>query len=206
METDGTKTCNTCKNEKPYSAYSKDRKLPGGIKHKCKECCKAHFAGWYSANAEEQREKAKEYRDQNHEKELERYRRYQQENPDKVREKNAKWRESNREWYNLRQREYRADNPEKFADYDRNGQIKKRELKQNAEGSFTSKEWEELCIKFDYRCACCKQEKPLTVDHIVPLSCGGSDYISNIQPLCRSCNSFKRNKTIDYRETFFLKE
>ena len=39
----------------------------------------------------------------------------------------------------------------------------------------------------------------LSVDHIVPLSLGGSNDISNIQPLCRACNSIKWAKIIDFR-------
>ena len=35
---------------------------------------------------------------------------------------------------------------------------------------------------------------PLTVDHKVPRSKGGSDHPSNLTVLCRHCNSRKRNK------------
>lgn len=64
----------------------------------------------------------------------------------------------------------------------------------NAEGQHTLKEWQQIKISFNNKCAICKQEKPLTKDHIIPLSKGGSDYIENIQPLCKSCNSKKHNK------------
>jgi 5-methylcytosine-specific restriction endonuclease McrA len=66
--------------------------------------------------------------------------------------------------------------------------------KKNAEGSHTLKEWENLKKKFNYKCAICGLKKPLTKDHIKPLSLGGTDYISNIQPLCRNCNSRKWKK------------
>ena len=69
--------------------------------------------------------------------------------------------------------------------------------KRNAIGSHTLKEWELLKNKFNNRCAICNKEKPLTVDHIIPLSKDGTDYISNIQPLCRNCNS-KKNDKLDY--------
>lgn len=68
-----------------------------------------------------------------------------------------------------------------------------------AKGSHTLEQWEKLCWKFNWKCANCKKEKPLTKDHINPLSLGGTDYISNIQPLCRNCNS-KKWKTFNIYE------
>lgn len=60
-----------------------------------------------------------------------------------------------------------------------------------AEGSHTLVEWEALKELFDNKCVGCGERKPLTKDHVEPLSKGGSDYIGNIQPLCRNCNSRK---------------
>ena len=78
---------------------------------------------------------------------------------------------------------------------------KRRAMQLNAEGTHTDQEWQELKEKYAFTCLCCKNQEPfikLTQDHIVPLSRGGTDYISNIQPLCQSCNSRKNTKVIDY--------
>lgn len=61
-------------------------------------------------------------------------------------------------------------------------------------GAFTVKEWTDLCRKYHHRCAMCHKKRKLTQDHIIPLSKGGSNFISNIQPLCHSCNSKKGAK------------
>lgn len=72
----------------------------------------------------------------------------------------------------------------------------------NAEGSFTPQEWREVKERYNFTCLACHRQEPqikLTPDHVVPLAKHGNNYITNIQPLCRSCNSAKRDKTIDYR-------
>jgi 5-methylcytosine-specific restriction endonuclease McrA len=74
-------------------------------------------------------------------------------------------------------------------------------------GSHTLDEWEKLKMRYDYMCLCCKRQEPditLTVDHIRPLMRGGSDYITNIQPLCKSCNCKKYTNTIDYSKLTIL--
>lgn len=70
-----------------------------------------------------------------------------------------------------------------------------------AEGSFDTKQWKEILSFYspDGNCLHCRKQEALTLDHVVPLSKGGRGSISNIQPLCKSCNSSKHDKTIDYR-------
>lgn len=65
--------------------------------------------------------------------------------------------------------------------------------------TLNQKQWDELCRRYDYRCLCCGEHKPLEIDHIVPISKGGTNTIDNVQPLCRECNQKKRTQTIDYR-------
>ena len=77
-----------------------------------------------------------------------------------------------------------------------------RARKLGATGSHTRDEFLKLVLRFDNFCPACGFKfatSDLTEDHVVPLSCGGSDCITNIQPLCAPCNSRKRNKTMDYR-------
>lgn len=76
---------------------------------------------------------------------------------------------------------------------------KRRERIQTQGVPFKESEWIALCAHYDHRCLACSEQRPLTVDHVVPISRGGASDISNVQPLCIDCNRRKSTKTIDYR-------
>ncbi len=77
----------------------------------------------------------------------------------------------------------------------------RRARKNNSKGFFTTRQFKVLCDLYGNKCLCCGYRSRLFLhaDHVVPLSRGGDNGIENIQPLCRSCNSRKGTKTIDYR-------
>lgn len=104
----------------------------------------------------------------------------------------------------------RLRRPEHFRDYNRllyakseNHRVQsivraknRRDRLRGAIGSYTTDEWRSIVSKQNSRCANCRLKCELTVDHIVPISRGGSNYILNIQGLCGPCNSRKRDNEI----------
>lgn len=113
----------------------------------------------------------------------ERQRRYRQRHPEKVRESNIrslrKWREENREAYRIHCRQ-------------------RRKLEHEAEGFHTIKDIRALFVTQRGLCFC-GDELGTTyhVDHMVPLSRGGTDWPENLQLLCPSCNHSKRHRTME---------
>jgi 5-methylcytosine-specific restriction endonuclease McrA len=59
---------------------------------------------------------------------------------------------------------------------------------------------EEIFRLYGEKCLACGSIKNIALDHIKPVSKGGENKIENLQPLCKSCNSKKGSKTIDYRK------
>jgi len=56
--------------------------------------------------------------------------------------------------------------------------------------------WHRKVGRFGGRCATCGSAGTITIDHIVPLSAGGTNKIENLQPLCKSCNSAKGSRSL----------
>lgn len=97
-------------------------------------------------------------------------------------------------------KKWRQENPAKTA-AQRN---RHRAFVMGAEGEYTADEFLALCGRYGNVCLSCGSgDRPLTPDHVVPLSLGGSNLIANIQPLCRTCNSRKNVKVVDYRSGRF---
>lgn len=55
----------------------------------------------------------------------------------------------------------------------------------------TETQWLAIKVAYRHRCAYCGEKKPLTQDHVIPVSKGGAHTASNIVPACQSCNSSK---------------
>lgn len=63
--------------------------------------------------------------------------------------------------------------------------------------------WEAIKAQYNHTCQRCQRREPditLEPDRVVPAVKGGSYVPGNIQPLCKSCNSSKREKIVDYRQ------
>lgn len=88
---------------------------------------------------------------------------------------------------------YTIRNIEKRRFYSRTREAKEK----GANGKYSLLEWKNLKKRYNYRCPACDKVEPdikLTIDHIVPISKGGSNNIENIQPLCKICNIIKGNR------------
>lgn len=58
----------------------------------------------------------------------------------------------------------------------------------------TAEQWRDIKIAYRHRCAYCHKRRPLTMDHVIPLTRNGHHTASNILPACRRCNSKKNNR------------
>ena len=76
-------------------------------------------------------------------------------------------------------------------------------LRQKARAE-VSRNYNELFVKlgrvYGFHCLSCNQaSSDLQIDHIKPVSQGGTSEWDNLQLLCKPCNSTKGTQTIDYR-------
>jgi len=149
-----------------------------------------------AAHREEVRAKENAYRAANPEKARARDRAYRAANPEKVAAKQRAHNAAHPEKVLAKYKKYRVAHPDKGR-IDRHNRAAR---KIGNGGTYTAAEWRALCAWFGNVCLCCDAGGRLTVDHVVPLSRGGTNAIVNLQPLCLSCNMRKHAKPIDYRD------
>ena len=166
-----TRPCNKCNIEKPFSEFGKKRNARYGISQTCKPC-KSSIDKQYRLAHKEQ-----------------------------VSAYHKQWVENNRETRNEISRRYWQKNKAKH-------QLLIQNRRAKYKGKYSKEEWNELIEKYNHKCLACNLQEPfdqfrtkLTVDHVLPIALGGCNDIKNIQPLCFNCNSLKKDKHVDYRDT-----
>lgn len=170
----------------------------------CAECQRLHRRKQYWKNPQVEIDKQKAYYVANREQVRARANAYYEAHPEKMKAHAKAWYHKNREARAKLKAEERRANPELIRQRWRrwaeanpeqvaaNWRLK-RARKSGAEGQHTATELKALLVRQKSKCASCATSlKPgYHADHIVPLSKGGSDWITNIQLLCPSCNCRK---------------
>ncbi len=163
---DNLKYCTSCKRDKPREEFYKSNTSIDGKKSHCAECLKERTRLYYKKNQEERKNYSRKY--------------YQ----------------AHLEEYTSYNKEYRQKELEYFREHARY----RRALEVGARGNYTKVQWEARINFFGRRCFNCGCNwdtlvpNDQTVEHMIPLSRGGSNWPSNLRPACRSCNSKKRTK------------
>lgn len=154
------------------------------------------------------RQTGKRYYRENEDKIVGRVKEWAAANPDKRRENaNAFFHRHKEETADKRKSAYDrwyANNLDAARMSKRQAQSRRRSQKIGSGGSHTHDDIERIRKDQKNRCACCRTK--LTgkwhIDHIKPLSKGGSDAASNIQIMCAFCNLSKKDKDpIDFMRT-----
>jgi 5-methylcytosine-specific restriction endonuclease McrA len=73
---------------------------------------------------------------------------------------------------------------------------KRRSKTRSLLATLTAEEWNSIKGRYKNRCVYCGEKKSLTMDHIIPLSKGGTHTKDNVVPACVSCNSIKGNRPV----------
>jgi hypothetical protein len=80
-----------------------------------------------------------------------------------------------------------------------NGIRHARMVKAVAKETHNAWHWWQLRRLYGNRCCRCGSASRISKDHVIPVSRGGSDGVTNLQPLCKPCNSTKGTRADDCR-------
>lgn len=128
---------------------------------------------WYINNADHVKEHKRQYYLDNKEDILRKRKEYRENNHDKIRSCINSW---------------RNNNPEKHLA----NALKRRSLKKSASGTSNHIQISNRIEMFGGCCWICGLPYE-AIDHVKPLSKGGSNWPSNLRPICKSCNSKKKD-------------
>jgi 5-methylcytosine-specific restriction endonuclease McrA len=167
----------------------------------CVECLKESAKKYYEKNKEKMQKKNRDYAKADPVANNERSKKWAEKNPEKMKSIRSKQYYKNPQLRVQQTAEWQKANP----DMHQANMNQKRARDLGVKGKVTAEEWTAIKNKYGNICLCCKKpssERKLTVDHVIPISKGGTHTADNIQPLCHSCNSRKRTSTIDFRRFY----
>lgn len=179
--------CRVCGKEQPATTvfFSVHSHMKFGLNSMCKACCNAENREYYRTHPELRKWQTE----------------YARNRPLEIRESRKayvrEWHHLNRERTNLRVRAYRKT--EKGRALKRVQDRNRYALKQQASGAHTVQQLKEQYMRQKGRCYWCKTDlrkeiRTPHIDHILPLSRGGSNNIDNLVIACHHCNESRNNR------------
>jgi len=207
------KFCVCCRSWKSHTDFHRNKARSDGFHAHCKPCRCEQERVRRAENPDKCRELDRLRYPARAETSKQRSRNWYYANKQQYQAQRAIWRSKNKSVISLKAKLFRLQHIESIRKYDSqrwsNNPVRRERhkvvnsrrhaAKKNADGTFTYNDWATLCKRYGNKCLCCGKVGKMTIDHIVPLVHGGPHSMSNIQPLCKSCNSSKNDKTIDYR-------
>lgn len=199
------KTCTKCGETKPATTeyFNLLKKGKYGLNPVCTLCRRAYYLEnrqreversrkFYLENGERVRERMRLYFEENRKAILARNRAYRATHRDESVQRNRMYYVANRERMNKQAKEWRQANPELCRVFS----YRKRAWKQNAQGTHTADDIRRQHKSQRGRCyyCQCKVGDKYHVDHVVPLSRGGSNGPENLVIACPKCNMEKQAK------------
>ena len=184
----GTQFCPTCRED-----ANRERVKKWTADHS--DELRAYKAKHYRENSDLYKARSAKWKRDNPERAAENYRSWVHQNRDKMVAYNVKWARKNAEAIRKRSREQYTANPTPAREQVRRRRAKR---KNNPMYTVTPRDLDRLLRRHDYKCAYCKNDLNGTyhIDHVVPLSRGGSSGIGNYLPACPFCNTSKGAKLL----------
>lgn len=213
----GLKLCKGCNQSLPLSSFSPNKRGQYGVTARCRPCTREMLKPYESSEkgksrrrlahlkwstSEAGKQKIKEWRERNKQHISEIHKKWVENNRQRAREIDHRYHVNNlhsrRAYYKARHKKRLIQNPEQVRMWTRLANSRRKARKLAASGFHTKEQFLAKCEFFGWRCYLCDIQLSLetvTLEHRKPLSRGGSNWIANIAPACKFCNSRKHNKT-----------